>query len=248
MSIINRFLAVLNEYYQDAMVFLFILSIAWVIIYRFVAPPITYLMVQQYLTSIEGNLGYDWVDYNDISPYMKVSVMASEDQNLPFHEGIDLEALQKAMAINKKGKKVYGASTITQQVAKNVFLFPNRSFFRKGLELYFTFLIELFWSKEKVLEMYLNVAEMGPMTFGVGAASAKYFKKSPEKLSLNESALIVAVLPNPRKYSVKSPGAYVSGRKQEIVSMFYQLDGENYLRELYINTDKSLYDFSKYKK
>lgn len=248
MSIINRFLAVLNEYYQDAMVFLFILSIAWVIIYRFVAPPITYLMVQQYLTSIEGNLGYDWVDYNDISPYMKVSVMASEDQNLPFHEGIDLEALQKAMAINKKGKKVYGASTITQQVAKNVFLFPNRSFLRKGLELYFTFLIELFWSKEKVLEMYLNVAEMGPMTFGVGAASAKYFKKSPEKLSLNESALIVAVLPNPRKYSVESPGAYVSGRKQEIVSMFYQLDGENYLRELYINTDKSLYDFSKYKK
>ena len=238
---------VLFKYYKDIIVGFIILSLSWVLLLRFVPPPITILMITRCITD-EGTLKYDWLPYSDISPYIKVCAMASEDQNLPFHYGLDIEAIGKAVSVNKKSKKTFGASTITQQVAKNVFLFPQRSYFRKILELYFSLLIETIWPKERIIESYLNVAEMGTLTFGVEAAAQKYYNKSASKLSLNESAAIIAVLPSPRKYSVKNPGTYVAGRKQEIVSLFYSLDGVQYLRELYVKSEKSLYDFSKYKK
>ncbi|MBK9735006.1 MAG: monofunctional biosynthetic peptidoglycan transglycosylase [Saprospiraceae bacterium] len=243
MKLKNNLLA----YYKDIVVGFIILSLSWVLLMRFFPPPITLLMITRCVTD-EGKFQYDWVNYNDISPYIKVCAIASEDQALPFHYGLDIEAIGKAVNLNKKSKKTFGASTITQQVAKNVFLFPQRSYFRKVLELYFSFLLETIWSKERIMETYLNVAEMGTLTFGVEAAAQEYYNKSASKLSLSEAATIIAVLPSPRKYSVKNPGSYVAQRRQEIVSLFYSLDGTNYLRELYVKSDKSLYDFSKYKK
>ncbi len=243
----GQFKTLIKEYYKDIAVLFIMVSVSWVLIYRIVSPPFTLLMLTRIVTS-DGDFKYDYVCYNQISPYIKVCAMASEDQNLPFHSGLDIEAIGKAINVNKKGRKVFGASTISQQVAKNVFLFPQRSYIRKGLELYFAFLIETLWTKEKILEMYLNVAEMGNLVFGVEAAANTYYRKSAIQLSLNESAAIVAVLPSPLKYSIKNPGNYVAARKTDIVDLFYSLDGTQYLRELYIKSDKSLYDFRKYKK
>jgi len=237
-----------KSYYKDVIVVFIVFTVSWVLLYRVAYPPATLLMVKRMRHDDGKGLAYSWKSSNEIAPYIQVCVMASEDQNLPFHYGMDLEAIDKALNVNKKGKKVFGASTITQQVAKNVFLFPERSYIRKGLELYFTLWIETLWTKQRTLEMYLNVAEMGDMIFGVEAAAQAYFKKSAQKLTLSESALIVSVLPSPIKYSVKKPGPYVSERQQQITSLYHSLDGTNYLRELYIKTDKSLYDFRKYRK
>ncbi|MBC7885334.1 MAG: monofunctional biosynthetic peptidoglycan transglycosylase [Saprospiraceae bacterium] len=236
------------RYYGDVIVGFVVLSTLMVLIYRIVPPPFTLLMASRTIVAEEGVLKYHWVNFKDISPYIKVCAMASEDQNLPFHFGLDFQAIDKAINKNKKKRKIFGASTITQQVAKNVFLYPRRSYIRKGLEVYFTLLIETLWTKERILEMYLNVAEMGELTFGVDAAAHKYFGKSAKKLSLAESSGIIAVLPNPRKYNVNSPGPYVSNRQSQIASLFYSLDGTNYLREIYVKSEKSLYDFRKYKK
>jgi monofunctional biosynthetic peptidoglycan transglycosylase len=237
----------LAEYYKDIIVCSISITVAWTLIYRIIPPPITLLMVTRVMTS-EGKLSYKYVDESNISPYVKVCAMASEDQNLPFHSGMDIEAIRKALKVNQKSKKLYGASTISQQVAKNVFLFPQRSYIRKGLELYFTFLIETFWPKNKILEMYLNVAEMGEHIFGIEMAAKLYFGKSASQLSIKESAIIIAILPSPRKYSVRNPGNYVASRQSEIVSLYYSLDGNLYIRELYVKADKSLYDFSNYRK
>jgi hypothetical protein len=150
----------ISNYYKDVIVAFIVFTVAWVLLYRVINPPITIQMLTRMLKD-EGSLNYEYVSYEKISPNIKVCAMASEDQNLPFHSGMDIEAIQKAINVNKKGRKVFGASTITQQVAKNVFLFPQRSFIRKGLELYFTVWMETLWTKDKILEMYLNVAEMG---------------------------------------------------------------------------------------
>jgi monofunctional biosynthetic peptidoglycan transglycosylase len=200
------------------------------------------------LVSGEGDLKYDYVSEYKISSFVKVCAIASEDQNLPFHSGLDIEAIGKALDVNKKGRKVFGASTITQQVAKNVFLFPQRSYIRKVVELYFTLWIETLWPKDKILEMYLNVAEMGNLLFGVEAAAKTYYNKTADQLSLKESAAIISILPNPLKYNIRNPGPYVADRQGDIISLFYSLDGTQYLRELYIKSEKSLYDFRKYKK
>jgi monofunctional biosynthetic peptidoglycan transglycosylase len=204
-------------------------------------------MLMRALTS-EESLKYDFVYGHRISPHIKVCAMASEDQNLPFHSGMDIEAIRKAAQVNKKGRKVFGASTISQQVAKNLFLFPQRSYLRKGLELYFTFLIETIYPKDKILELYLNVAETGNLIFGVEMAANQYFGKPAAKLNLRESAAIISVLPNPRFYQVKNPGPYISGRQREIMDLYYSLDGVHYLRELYVKADQSLYDFRKYRR
>jgi monofunctional biosynthetic peptidoglycan transglycosylase len=244
---LNKVTSWFKTYYKDVAVVLITFSVAWVQIYRFLNPPTTLTMLTR-MTIDGGSLEYHFVNTNQISPFIKVCAMASEDQNLPFHSGIDFEAIQKAIHVNKKGKKVFGASTITQQVAKNVFLFPQRSYIRKALELYFTLWIETLWSKDKILEMYLNVAEMGTLVFGVEAAAQKYYSKPATKLNLRESASIIAILPNPRNYKIKNPGSYVASRQSEIQSLFRSLDGNFYLRELYVKSENSLYDFSKYKK
>lgn len=188
-------------------------SIFTVILYRFVNPPITSLM---FLRSFEEGGKYDnkefkkkWVKLSDISPNMVLAVVAAEDNKFTEHFGVDWEAIKKAKQLNKYSKIKHGASTITQQTAKNVFLFPSRTYFRKGLELYFTYLIEIFWSKERIMEVYLNVVEWGRKIYGVEAASQYYFHKSASSLSRNEAALLAAALPSPLKRNPSRPNSYM---------------------------------------
>lgn len=206
----------------------FILSIGFTVLYRFLPVPITPLMVIRLYEQLkdekkELRLNKDWVSIKKISKHVPQAVVASEDQKFLDHYGFDWEAMDKAWENNKKGKRVKGASTISQQTAKNVFLWPARNIFRKGLEAYFTFLIELFWSKERIMEVYLNVIEMGEGIYGIEAASQSYFKKSAEKLSRNEAALIAAVLPNPRRWSPARPTPYIQGRKIWILGQMNNL-------------------------
>ena len=162
-------------------------------------------------------LKHDWVPIEAISKNLQLAVICSEDQNFLAHNGFDMEAIEKAIEHNKKGKRIRGASSISQQTAKNVFLWPQRSWFRKGLETYFTFLIELFWSKERIMEVYLNSIEMGNGVYGVEAASQFWFKKPAIKLNRNEAAAIAAILPNPRRYRANPATNYIQGRKNWIV-------------------------------
>lgn len=195
------------------------LSVLTVLIYRFVPVPVTPLMVQRYFEMEDGKIDKTWKPISAISN-LPLAVVTSEDQKFEEHYGFDLEAIQKATKYNNKhkGKKVKGASTISQQTAKNVFLWPSRSWIRKGFEVYFTALIELFWSKERILEVYLNVIEMGPGVYGAEAASQYYFHKPAKKLSRSEAALIAAILPNPRKWSASKPTPYIVRKKNWILA------------------------------
>jgi monofunctional biosynthetic peptidoglycan transglycosylase len=171
-----------------------------------------------------------------ISPYAKLAVMASEDQLFPDHEGFDFKSIKKAMAYNeRKPGRVRGASTISQQVAKNVFLWQGRSWIRKGLEAYFTFMIELIWGKKRILEMYLNVAEMGSGVFGIEAAARRHFNKPAAKLSRQEAAMIAACLPNPKAYTIKPMSRAVSGRYPWVLRQMSQLDGDPDIQALIRN-------------
>lgn len=162
-------------------------------------------------------LNKDWVPIEEISPYLCLAVIASEDQKFLNHNGFDWEALESAMADYKTGKRLRGGSTISNQTAKNVFLWPGRNFVRKGLEAYFTVLIELFWSKERILEVYLNVIEMGDGLYGAEAAAQRYFKKPASKLTRQEAALIAAILPNPIRWRADHPTAYIKKRQDWIL-------------------------------
>jgi monofunctional glycosyltransferase len=177
----------------------FLISIFWVIALKWINPPITILQIRENFKN-EGKQLREWRDMDEIAPAMALAVVSSEDQNFMKHNGFDFGAIEKAVKFNEKNtKRTRGASTISQQTAKNVFLWPNRSWLRKGLEVYFTALIEFFWSKERILEVYLNVIETGTNTFGVQAASKKFFKKDAVKMSKSECALIAAAIPSPRK-------------------------------------------------
>ena len=156
---------------------------------------------------------HDWVSLEEISPKLQLAVVCSEDQNYLKHFGVDWGAIQKAMKENEKGKRIRGGSTITQQTAKNVFLWQGRSYLRKGLELWFTLLIEVFWSKERIMEVYLNSIEMGDGIYGAEAASQHWFHKSAKKLSKDEAAAIAAILPNPLRYKASPANSYISQRK-----------------------------------
>ena len=162
-------------------------------------------------------LKHDWKSMDNISMNLQLAVICSEDQNFITHNGFDLKAIENAIEHNKKGKRIRGASTISQQTAKNVFLWPQRSWLRKGLEAYFTFLIELVWSKEHILQVYLNSVEMGNGIYGAEAASQYWFKKPASKLSRQEAAAIAAVLPNPLKYKANPATHYIQGRKNWIM-------------------------------
>ena len=165
----------------------------------------------------DAELKYQWVDYAKISKNLKRAVIASEDQKFFTHYGFDMQAIEKAIESNSKNsRKIRGGSTISQQTAKNAFLWQGRSYVRKGLEAYFTLLIELLWSKERIMEVYLNIAEMGNGIYGVEAASQKYFKQSAKDVSKSEAALIAAILPSPKKYSAKNPSSYIRKRQQWI--------------------------------
>lgn len=202
---------------------LFLFSIFMVIIYKWVPVPFTPLMAIRYLENPEEDIRHDWVPSEEIANNLKLAVIASEDQNFPKHNGFDYEAIEKAIEENKKGKRVRGASTISQQTAKNVFLWPQRSWFRKGLEVYFTFWIELLWSKDRILEVYLNSIEMGKGIYGAEAAAQAWFGKSAANLTAYEAAAIAAILPNPREYRAKPASNYIAGRQAWIVRQMRNL-------------------------
>jgi monofunctional biosynthetic peptidoglycan transglycosylase len=183
-------------------------------VYRFVPPPFTILMVQRL---IEGK-GVDkrWRPMSAISPALAQAVIAAEDAHYCEHRGFDFDAIEQAMEANEKGKRLRGGSTISQQTAKNVFLWPGRSYVRKGFEAYFTVLIEAIWGKRRILEVYLNVAEWGPGLYGAEAAAQRYFKTSAAKLTRQQSARLAAILPSPLKWKAVKPGPYVARRTRRI--------------------------------
>lgn len=216
-----------------AILIFFVASIVSVIAFRFLPIPITPLVIQRVIEQAidpERDVRFKkhWVPIESISKNMQLAVVCSEDQNFLRHFGFDIEAIKKAAAHNKKSKKTRGASTISQQTAKNVFLLPTRSYIRKGLEVYFTFLIEIFWNKERILEVYLNVIEFGDGIYGADAAAAYFFNKDAKSLTASEAALLAAVLPNPIKYKANAPGKYLQKRKKWIMRQMahwgYELD------------------------
>lgn len=192
------------------------ISITLVVLFQWVPIYITPLMVkrciEQKMDGKEMKLNKTWKPLEEISPSLQLAVVCSEDQNYLKHHGFDFGAIKKAIEHNKKSKRKRGASTISQQTAKNVFLWDGRSWVRKGFEVYFTFLIELFWSKERIMEVYLNVIEMGDGIYGAEAASQSYFKKSAIGISKQQAATISAILPSPLKYNAKKPSAFLQGR------------------------------------
>lgn len=195
----------------------FILSIGSTIIFRWVPVPVTPLMlkrcIEQKIDGKDMKLRKDWVSLDEISPHLQLAVVCTEDQNFLLHYGFDFKALKKAMINNEKGKRMRGGSTISQQTAKNVYLWDGRNYLRKAFEAYFTLLIETFWSKERVMEMYLNVIEFGDGIYGAEAAAQHYFKKTSAKLTREEAALLANLLPNPRSYGKNLNGKYMQGRK-----------------------------------
>jgi len=204
---------------------LFILQFVYILFCKWINPPVT---ITQVISLVQGyGLKRDYVGYNEMSSNVKLAVIASEDQLFPDHDGFDIKAIKKAMKYNEKHPaKTRGASTISQQVAKNVFLWQGRSYFRKGLEVYFTFMIEKLWSKERILQTYLNVAEMGKGVFGVQAAAKAYFNKDAKNLTRTEAAMIAASLPNPKVYTIKPLSRYVANRYDNIMQQMNLITGD----------------------
>ena len=213
----------------------FTFSLIQVLLLKWIDPLTSSVMFQRELNLFSSNekpISYEWYNYDDISKEIVLAVIASEDQNFPAHFGFDFDQIGKAFKENNKRGRLRGASTITQQVAKNLFLWEGKSFIRKGFEAYYTILVEFFWSKRRIMEIYINIAEMGDNIFGVGMASKIYLKKKPAKLTAQESALIAAVLPNPKKFSVKNPSVYVKERLSWILEQMRLLGGVSYIRNL----------------
>lgn len=204
-----------------------IISISWVLIDWFTPIYVTPLMIIRSAESIvHGEMPKNskhWVPIEEISPNMVQAVVASEDNLFLTHHGFSIDDMTKAFEHNLNGKRIRGGSTISQQTAKNVFLFPQRSYIRKGLEAYYTVLIELFWSKKRIMEAYLNVIEMGDGVYGVEAAAQEHFGVHASELTKSQAALIAACLPNPRKFNAGHPSGYIQGRKSQIVSLMGKL-------------------------
>lgn len=211
-------------------------SVVLVLIFRVVPPPGTALMVERKIESwIDGepiDLQRDWQPWEKISDDLKVAVIAGEDQKFASHHGFDFTAIQAALAHNERGGTIRGASTLSQQVAKNQFLWSGRSWLRKGLEVWFTGLIELLWSKERILEVYLNSAEWDEGVFGAQAAARHHFGVDASRLSRQQASLLAAVLPNPRNWSASRPSTYVARRAGWIRQQMSQLGGDGYLEQL----------------
>lgn len=211
----------------------FVLSIFSTILFRFIPVPITPLMVircvEQVFDGEAPKIVKDWVPLKEMSSNMVLAVISSEDQKFAEHFGFDFEAIEKVakqnVKLQKRGKPIKGGSTISQQCAKNVFLFPQRSYIRKAFEVYFTFLIEVFWSKKRIMEVYLNVIEMGNGIYGAQAAAKTFFKKDAKNLTAAEAATIAAVLPNPRKWNAGKPNGYINKRKSWILRQMGHLRG-----------------------
>lgn len=208
-----------------------------VLVFRWVPVPMTSLMVQDRLGALfSGERGYrfshDWVGRSDISRNMAVAVIASEDQKFAWHHGFDFESIDEALTAAQRGGRLRGASTISQQVAKNLFLWPGQNWVRKGLEAWFTVLIEAMWPKRRILEVYLDSAEFGRGTWGVEAASRRFFHKPARRLTPGEAALLAAVLPNPHRFRVDAPSAYLRERQAWILGQMDSIGGGSYLDDM----------------
>jgi monofunctional biosynthetic peptidoglycan transglycosylase len=212
-----------------------IVTVVPVVLLRWVPPVTSSFMIQKWIASMwsdrKGNeIKYKWTSWDKISPHAGIAVVAAEDQMFPEHFGFDFESISDAIDSHSKGRRLRGASTISQQVAKNLFLWSGRSFVRKGLEAYFTLLIELTWPKRRILEVYLNIAEFGDGIYGVAAAGETFFRKSPLNLNPSDAALLAAVLPNPLRLRADRPSGYVNSRRLWILGQMYQLGGSAYLK------------------
>ena len=192
-------------------------SILWVLLYRFVNPPVTWLMItrgfERKADGKDWKIDKTWISFDDIADPMKRAAVAAEDQTFLENHGFDFKAMERAMDKNAHSHKLIGGSTISQQTAKNVFLWPGRSYVRKGFEAYFTLLMEIFWSKKRIMEVYLNEIEMGDGIYGVEAASQAYFHKSASQLNQHDAAAIASIWPNPLKWLPTNPSDYVAHRQ-----------------------------------
>lgn len=210
---------------------MFVLQLVYILLCKWVNPPITITQLSSVFTGY--GLKRDYVSYDEMSPNIKLAVMAAEDQLFPDHNGFDIKAIKKAMKYNEKHPtRPRGASTISQQVAKNVFLWQHGGYFRKGLEVYFTFMIEKVWSKKRILQTYLNVAEMGPGIYGVQAAAKNYFNKDAKDLSRIEAAVIASYLPNPKVLTTPKFKRYISRRSSLLVRQMNNLEQDPDIQEL----------------
>ncbi|NLO70784.1 MAG: monofunctional biosynthetic peptidoglycan transglycosylase [Porphyromonadaceae bacterium] len=224
----NSFIAKLSRFVGKLILWFFIISISWVVLARFLPVWVTPLMLIRSVEAIadgeKPKIKKEWVSIDKISPNMIQAVVAAEDNLFMSHNGFSFDAIEKAYKHNKKGKRIRGGSTISQQTAKNVFLWPHRSWVRKGFEAYFTVLIELVWSKKRIMEVYLNVIEMGDGIYGVQAASKTYFNVNASKLANSQAALIAVCLPNPRRYNPAKPSSYIQRRKNQILSLMRKIE------------------------
>jgi len=214
----------------------FLISLAAIFLLRFVPPVASAFMVEGYCKSFfdssrRTGIQYNWVDWEEISPRMALAAVAAEDQKFPNHFGFDFASIAEALEARKNGGRLRGASTISQQVAKNLFLWKGKSFIRKGLEAYFTFLIEIMWPKRRILEVYLNIAEFGDGIYGVEAASKKYFGSSASRLTRRQAATLAAVLPNPITLKAAAPSPYVMQRTRVIERQMKNL-GQSWLKNI----------------
>ena len=233
----NVFRSVLRKLFKFtfyAILLFVVISLLLVMLFRFAPVPVSAFMLQRRAEAItSGEKGYTlrqrWMPIERISPQLPIALVAAEDQKFPDHHGFDVEAIQSALEDAEDGERLRGASTISQQTAKNLFLWNGRSFVRKGFEAYFTVLLELAWPKRRIIEVYLNVAEFGDGIYGAAAASEVFFHKSPGALTAHEAALMAAVLPNPKRYHVDKPSPYVLRRAAWIERQVRQLGGPDYV-------------------
>ena len=212
------------------------IAITWLIVLllRFVPPQSSAFMIERRIAATLGgeknfSIKYRWTPWPTISPELPIAIVASEDQKFPVHHGFDVQAIQDAMDEADDGQRLRGASTISQQTAKNLFLWGGRSFVRKGLEAYFTVLLEITWPKRRILEVYMNIAEFGDGIYGADAASREFFHKPPSQLDAHEAALLASALPNPRKLHPDRPSAYVQRHAEWVERQVRQLGGTGYL-------------------
>ncbi len=213
-----------------AFLFLWIILLIWLPV--FFTPTMFFRSLGNMWEGKSGRIYYEWVNYDDINDAVKIAVIASEDQRFPTHSGIDFEAIKVAVEENKHSKNKRGASTISQQVAKNVFLWQGGGYFRKALEVPLTYLIEMFWGKKRILEVYLNIAEMAPQTFGVQATSKRFFKKNAKMMNWAEGATIAAVLPNPNHWWSPNFAGIINYRRQHTLYQMQLLGGSQYIKNL----------------
>lgn len=241
MGLTSRALGRLLRWVWKPALALVVLTTAAVAVLAVVPPLTTAFMIHDRLLHATGTgapteaprkLEYRWKSYREISPELLLAVIAAEDQRFPDHSGFDLKAIERAARHNRDGGSIRGASTLSQQVAKNLFLWPGRSYLRKGLEAALTLLLESCWSKLRILEVYVNVAEFGDRTYGAEAASRRFFSKPARELSASEAAMLAAVLPNPEGLHADRPSAYVRRRQQWILGQMKSLGGTAYLRRI----------------